>query len=130
MRCSTIFAGTLFSVAGAFAQQTGPTAASSNSVAPNIVPQEAFDGAVYRALKMPAIPPPGNRKPTLFAYNTRPPVTLMQGTPKVCAIPLLNVRPPGTSDKMPFAHADPGVDPKMVLTPRVPACPSVILRKP
>ena len=116
MRSYLIFAGTLLSAAAAIAQQTGP----------NIVPQRALDSAFQRALKTPSLPDLTDRKTTFSRPGAagQKPLVLMAPASKTCAIPLLPVHGDPTHDRIATAHADPGIDPKMAVAPRVPVCPT------
>ena len=104
MRCYILVAGTLFSAASVFAQQTGR----------NVVPNEAMRGAIHRALTSPT-PRPLTLKRSFF-----------QGVPTstVCAIPLLETTGVPTHDRIAQPRLTPPIDPKMVLPPAIPACPT------
>jgi hypothetical protein len=114
MRCYMVLAGTLFSVAAALAQQTGP----------NVVPNGAINGAVRRALHLPVIPPPGPVRTTFSApLIANRNINLIEPAP-LCAIPLLEAKPAPTNDRIDGHTPDPHIDPRMAKAPRVPACPS------
>ena len=108
-----IVAGTLLSVAAVFSQQAGPTPESEN-----VVPKDALDAAVYRALN--SQPPHFNPPPIVSGQK---PAFFLTG-PNVCAIPLIKVPVKPTHDRISRRKLSPSVDPKMVVAPKVPACPT------
>jgi hypothetical protein len=109
-----IVTGTLLSVAAVFSQQAGPAPEPNN-----IVPKEALDAAIYRALSSEAhpYPPPlvRGQKPTRFSL---PPLHA-----NVCAIPLLEAPVKPTHDGISRLKVAPRIDPKIVAAPPAPACP-------
>lgn len=123
MRCYLITAGTLLSVAVALAQQTGSNLSPPDGVSPNVVPQGVLNGAVYRALLPPTIPPaPKTGPPAVFRVQ---PKNIILNS-KVCSIPLLEARTKPTNDRIARSTKKPGgqpIDPKIVLPPPAPPCP-------
>jgi hypothetical protein len=103
MRCYKIVAGTLFSVAALFAQQTGS----------NVIPKGAMIGAIQRALTGPNLP-----------LITRSPL-LFRGAPtsSVCVVPLRETSGTPTRDLIAPLFPSPQIDPHLTVAPRVPVCP-------
>jgi hypothetical protein len=111
MRTSLVLASTF--VAVAFGQPATPVPELRN-----VVPQDAMNGAVARAIGTPRLPVQSARPPVVL--RTQP----MQPVAKTCAIPLLNA--PGKPTHDPIARRKPSaaIDPKMAKAPAVPACPA------
>ena len=114
MRSYVIVAGALFSVVAAVAQVPGP----------NVVPNEAINGAVWRALALPVIPPVTGSKTVFRAPLVNGPQTVLMA-PEICAVPLVETRGTPTNDRIAGRVPDPRIDPKMAVAPRIPACPSI-----
>lgn len=114
MRCYLIVAGTLLSMGVAFTQQT-----DSNPRKLNVVPQEAMNEAIYRALARPKPMAPLRAAPRIVRPGQSQIDLLM---PKACAVPLLDARGKPTGDRM-SRSVNKGTDPRIVVPPPVPACP-------
>jgi hypothetical protein len=97
----------LLGVAASFAQQPGS----------NVVPKEALNGAILRALNSPTLPPL-TTTPRLF--RAAPPVEKFASA---CAVRLLETPGTPTNDKMAYPGPSPAIDPHMAVAPPIPACP-------
>jgi hypothetical protein len=122
MRCYQLLAGTLLSVAVAFAQAPGTNIIPDDAVrgAVNraastmvVIPNYPMNAAVGRALNSPKLPPLSNRR-TIFV--AKPPLT-------TCAVPLLEAHGKKTNDRMARPTKAPEIDLKMAVAPPIPACP-------